>query len=46
MVLPDRFVAHGTPEGMYEDAGLKASDIVATVLSALGRETKSVSVRA
>ncbi len=46
MVLPDRFVAHGTPEGMYEDAGLKAPDIVATVLSALGRETKSVSVRA
>jgi len=38
MMLPDRFVAHGTPEGMYEDAGLKAPDIVATVLAALGRE--------
>ena len=37
MMLPDRFVAHGTPEGMYEDAGLKAPDIVATVLAALGR---------
>ncbi|MFQ5957874.1 MAG: transketolase C-terminal domain-containing protein, partial [Alphaproteobacteria bacterium] len=46
MVLPDRFVAHGTPEGMYEDAGLKAPDIVATVLSALGRETGSVPARA
>ena len=37
MVLPDRFIDHGTPEGMYEDAGLKAPDIVATVLAALGR---------
>ena len=37
MVLPDRFVAHGTPEGMYEDAGLKAANIVSTVLAALGR---------
>ena len=37
MVLPDRFVDHGTPEGMYEDAGLKAPDIVTTVLAALGR---------
>ena len=37
MTLPDRFVAHGTPDGMYEDAGLKASDIAATVLAALGR---------
>ncbi|MFQ5784619.1 MAG: 1-deoxy-D-xylulose-5-phosphate synthase [Alphaproteobacteria bacterium] len=47
MILPDRFVAHGTPEGMYEDAGLKAPDIVATVLAALGRiETGQEPVRA
>jgi 1-deoxy-D-xylulose-5-phosphate synthase len=37
MVLPDRFVDHGTPEGMYADAGLTADDIVATVVAALGR---------
>ena len=38
MTLPDRFVAHGSPDGMYEDAGLKASHIAATALAALGRE--------
>jgi 1-deoxy-D-xylulose-5-phosphate synthase len=38
MTLPDRFVAHGSPDGMYEDAGLKATNIVATALAALGRE--------
>ncbi|MGD9535908.1 MAG: 1-deoxy-D-xylulose-5-phosphate synthase [Alphaproteobacteria bacterium] len=36
MVLPDRFVAHGTPNGMYEDAGLNARHIVDTALIALG----------
>ena len=36
MTLPDRFVAHGTPAGMYGDARLKAPDIVATALAALG----------
>ena len=36
MTLPDRFVAHGTPDGMYEDAGLTARHIVDTALSALG----------
>jgi 1-deoxy-D-xylulose-5-phosphate synthase len=41
MILPDRFIAHGTPDGMYEDAGLTASDIVRTALSALGVEGKT-----
>jgi 1-deoxy-D-xylulose-5-phosphate synthase len=36
MVLPDRFVAHGTPNGMYEDAELNARHIVDTALIALG----------
>ena len=35
--LPDRFQDHGKPEQMYEDAGLNASGILATVLKALGR---------
>ncbi len=38
MVLPDSFIDHGKPEQMYEAAGLSAPGIVATVLSALGRE--------
>ena len=46
MTLPDRFVVHGTPEGMYADAGLKAQDIVATALAALGREAEPVKARA
>jgi len=36
MILPDRFVPHGTPAGMYEDAGLTGMDIVDTALMALG----------
>ena len=39
MVLPDTFIDHNKPERMYEQAGLSAPGIVATVLGALGRET-------
>ena len=46
MTLPDRFVAHGSPDGMYQDAGLQASHITATALAALGRELEAVEVRA
>ena len=46
LTLPDRFVAHGSPDGMYEDAGLKATNIVATALAALGREMDAVEARA
>jgi 1-deoxy-D-xylulose-5-phosphate synthase len=38
MVLPDRFIDQDKPERMYDDAGLNAAQIVATVLAALGRE--------
>ena len=38
MVLPDRFIDHGTPRGQYQEAGLCAPDIVACALAALGRE--------
>ena len=37
MTLPDTFIDHDKPEVMYERAGLAASGIVATALSALGR---------
>ena len=46
MLLPDRFVAHGTPAGMYEDAGLTASNIVDTALSALGSNSATMPHRA
>ena len=46
MILPDRFVAHGTPAGMYEDAGLTARDIVDTALSALGSNSATMTRRA
>jgi 1-deoxy-D-xylulose-5-phosphate synthase len=46
LTLPDRFVAHGSPDGMYEDAGLKASHIAATALAALGREMDAEEARA
>jgi len=38
MVLPDAFIDHDKPERMYEQAGLDAPQIVATVLATLGRE--------
>ncbi len=39
MVLPDTFIDHNKPERMYEQAGLTAPGILATVLGAFGRET-------
>jgi 1-deoxy-D-xylulose-5-phosphate synthase len=41
MVLPDRFLDQDSPEKMYETAGLDARGIVATVLSAVGREDEA-----
>jgi 1-deoxy-D-xylulose-5-phosphate synthase len=41
MVLPDTFIDHDKPERMYEQAGLGAAGIVATVLSALGRPVQA-----
>jgi 1-deoxy-D-xylulose-5-phosphate synthase len=45
MTLPDRFMAHGSPRGQYQDAGLDAPHIVATALAALGREKALESIR-
>jgi 1-deoxy-D-xylulose-5-phosphate synthase len=41
MVLPDRFIDQDKPEKMYDQAGLNAAQIVATVLAALGRELEA-----
>ncbi len=46
MILPDRFVAHGSPDGMYEDAGLTGSHIVDTALLALGSNSAAAARRA
>ena len=46
MLLPDRFVAHGTPAGMYEDAGLTARNIVDTAIGALGSNSATLPQRA
>ena len=46
MTLPDRFIAHGTPKGMYEDAGMTVTDIVNTVLAALGSNSAMADLRA
>jgi 1-deoxy-D-xylulose-5-phosphate synthase len=42
MVLPDVFVDHDKPEKMYDQAGLNAPGIVATVLGALGKEAATI----
>ena len=41
LVLPDVFIDHDKPEKMYEQAGLNAPQIVATVLAALGGELRT-----
>ena len=46
MTLPDRFIAHGTPQGMYEDAGLATKDIVNTALATLGSNSAMADLRA
>jgi 1-deoxy-D-xylulose-5-phosphate synthase len=42
LTLPDRFVEQGKPEAMYQEAGLDAAGIVATVFKALGRSEAEV----
>ena len=42
MILPDRFIDQDSPDKMYEAAGLDAKAIVATALSALGREDEAL----
>jgi 1-deoxy-D-xylulose-5-phosphate synthase len=46
MVLPDLFIEHDKPEKMYEQAGLNAAQIVATVMASLGRDAGAVAERA
>ena len=42
MVLPDRFIDHGSPAGMYEEAGLNATQIAALARLTLSPGERSV----
>ncbi|KAK4748858.1 hypothetical protein SAY87_015444 [Trapa incisa] len=41
MVLPDRYIDHGSPKDQLEEAGLSSEHIAATVLSLLGRPSEA-----
>jgi 1-deoxy-D-xylulose-5-phosphate synthase len=45
-VLPDRFIDHDKPDLQYDEAGLSARHITATVLQALGKRRGQASARA
>ncbi|OUZ99756.1 Transketolase-like [Macleaya cordata] len=42
MVLPDRYIDHGSPQDQLEEAGLSSRHISATVLSLLGRPKEAL----
>ncbi|XP_038990448.1 probable 1-deoxy-D-xylulose-5-phosphate synthase 2, chloroplastic isoform X2 [Phoenix dactylifera] len=42
MVLPDRYIDHGSPQDQIEEAGLSSRHIAATVLSLLGRAKEAL----
>ncbi len=46
LTIPDHFIDHDKPEVQYEAAGLTAANIVATALTALGREAVTRPARA
>ena len=46
IVLPDQFIDHDVPNLQYDQAGLNAAQVVATVLLALGRNEAVQSARA
>ena len=46
LTLPDRFIDHGAPADQVDAAGLSARHIVATALTALGREALAKPARA
>ncbi|KAG7015424.1 putative 1-deoxy-D-xylulose-5-phosphate synthase 2, chloroplastic, partial [Cucurbita argyrosperma subsp. argyrosperma] len=45
MVLPDRYIDHGSPRDQMEEAGLSAGHIAGTVLTLLGRSKEALSVQ-
>ncbi|KAL3527566.1 hypothetical protein ACH5RR_012222 [Cinchona calisaya] len=45
MVLPDRYIDHGSPVDQIEEAGLSSRHICATVLSLLGRPREALQLK-
>ncbi|XP_023553267.1 probable 1-deoxy-D-xylulose-5-phosphate synthase 2, chloroplastic [Cucurbita pepo subsp. pepo] len=45
MVLPDRYIDHGSPRDQMEEAGLSAGHIAGTVLTLLGRSKEALLVQ-
>ncbi|XP_050218895.1 probable 1-deoxy-D-xylulose-5-phosphate synthase, chloroplastic [Mercurialis annua] len=44
MVLPDRYIDHGSPADQFVDAGLTPSHIAATVLNILGNKREALQI--
>lgn len=42
MVLPDRYIDHGSPQDQIQEAGLSSNHIIATVLSMLGKPKEAL----
>ncbi|XP_074592574.1 putative 1-deoxy-D-xylulose-5-phosphate synthase 2, chloroplastic [Curcuma longa] len=42
MVLPDRYIDHGSPQDQFESAGLTSKHIAGTVLNLLGRHKEAL----
>ncbi|KDP29794.1 hypothetical protein JCGZ_18729 [Jatropha curcas] len=42
MVLPDRYIDHGSPQDQIQEAGLSSNHIAATVLSLLGKPKEAL----
>lgn len=42
MVLPDRYIDHGSPQDQMEEAGLSSRHIAATVCSLLGKPREAL----
>lgn len=45
MVLPDRYIDHGSPQDQIEEAGLSARHIAATVLYLVGRPKEALQLK-
>nr|AFU93069.1 chloroplast 1-deoxy-D-xylulose-5-phosphate synthase [Eucommia ulmoides] len=45
MVLPDRYIDHGSPQDQIEEAGLSSRHICGTILSLLGRPKEALQLK-
>lgn len=45
MVLPDRYIEHGSPQDQIEEAGLSSTHVAATVLALLGRPKEAMQLK-